>query len=89
VTRYRIRPGLLRAPLEQDEVLLNPDTGVYHLANVTGRSVLAALGAGDSVDDVIRQLVEETGQPRERVLADVNAFVQAMVARGVLQEVME
>ncbi len=89
MNRYRVRPGVLRAPLEREEVLLNPETGMYHLANVTGRAVLAALEAGETLEEVAKRIAEGTGVIPEQVCADVEAFVRALVARGVLEEVME
>ena len=89
MTRYRVRAEVLRAPLQEDEVLLNPETGIYHLANVTGRAVLAALQAGDTVATVADRIARDTGTAPERVRQDVEAFVQAMTSRGVLEEVRE
>ena len=89
MTRYRLRAEVLRAPLQEDEVLLNPETGIYHLANATGRAVLAALQAGDTVAAVADRIARDTGTAPERVRQDVEAFVQAMTSRGVLEEVRE
>jgi hypothetical protein len=85
VSRYRIPDRVLRAPLEDQEVLLNTDTGGYHLLNDMGRAIIAALEAGADVDDIVRREAAETGEPEERVRADVLTFLDALRERGLLE----
>ncbi len=89
MTRYRVPPGVLRAPLESEEVLLNTETGVYHLVNETGRALMVSFEAGMTLEDGARRLSEERAQAAEGVLADARAFVRAMVERGLLEEIAE
>jgi hypothetical protein len=89
MTWFRLPEGVLRASLEGEEVLLNQDTGVYHLVNVTGRSLIRSFEGGDSLEDAIRSLATATGESEERVAADASAFVEAMVERGLLEAVVE
>lgn len=87
MARYRIPSGVLRAALEEEEVLLNTETGVYHLLNRTGRALLASFEEGAGLDEATRRLAEETGEAVERVAADAGEFVRAMLARRLLEEV--
>jgi hypothetical protein len=85
MTRYRLPDRVLRAPLQDEEVLLNAKTGIYHLLNETGRTILADLEARATVADVVRRECEATGEPNERVRSDVEAFVAALSERGLLE----
>jgi hypothetical protein len=85
MTRYRIPEGVLRATVEGEEVLLNQETGEYHLVNATGLSLIRSFEAGDSVKQAIDALADWTGQDRRRVAADATTFIDAMVARGLLE----
>jgi hypothetical protein len=82
--RYRLAAGVLRAPLEEQEVLLNLETGIYHLVNRTGRAILTRLEEG-SLEEAAARLSEETGQPLERVLREARAFLTALTERGLLE----
>jgi hypothetical protein len=85
MTDYRIPDGVLRAPLDEEEVLLNTKTGIYHLLNETGRAIVASLEASKSIDDIVRAEAEETGEPASRVRSDVEAFVEELRERGLLE----
>jgi hypothetical protein len=89
MTRFRIPDGVLRANVEGEEVLLNQETGVYHLVNPTGRSLIQSFEAGDSLEHAIRDLASRTRQDEQRVAADASAFVDAMLARGLLETMSE
>lgn len=71
-----------------EEVLLNPDSGMYHLVNPTGRALLSHMEAGRTFEEAVRVFAEETGQPVEGVVADATAFVEGMMARGLLEPVV-
>ena len=83
--RYRPAADVLRAEIDGEEVLLNTRTGSYHLINATGRSVLLALEEGLTLDETVQALAAEQSEPAERITADVESFVEAMCARGLLE----
>jgi len=85
--RFRIPASVLRAELEGDQVLLNPETGVYHLVNDTGSAILDMLAEGSDLQAGVARLSRETGEPVDRVLGDAQAFVAAMVERRLLEPV--
>ena len=83
--RYRRPEGVLHAELDGEDVLLNADTGMYHLVNRTGLFLLDRMDRGDTLNDAIRALSEETGTDLQRVSQDALSFVGAMTARGLLE----
>jgi coenzyme PQQ synthesis protein D (PqqD) len=85
--RYRRPDSVLFAELEGEEVLLNPDTGIYHLVNATGRHLLERMDDGDTLSQAIDSLSGETGEDATRVRGDAVSFVEAMTARGLLERV--
>ena len=87
MTKYKMSEGVLRAELDGDEVLLNPETGVYHLLNHTGRSVVTAFDDGSTLETAVEKLATDGGVDRAQVQADAEAFVHAMLGRGLLEEV--
>jgi Coenzyme PQQ synthesis protein D (PqqD) len=87
--QYRVPDHVLRAPLEEGEVLLNPETGAYHLVNGTGRAILAELEAGLTVPDAAGRVSGTTGHPAKEVLEDTKQLVRSMMERGLLKERLE
>jgi hypothetical protein len=77
---------VLRAKLDGDEVLLNPDTGVYHLLNPTGRLVVEGLDHGRTLNATVEMIASDTGADLMQVQSDAESFVRAMVDRGLLEE---
>ena len=87
MSSYRIAAGILRAEMGGEQVLLNSETGTYHLINATGRALLSHMEDGKSLQDAVRALSEQSGQPAERVASDAAAFTADMVRRGLLEQV--
>jgi hypothetical protein len=87
LTTYVLSKGVLRATLEDEEVLLNPKSGMYHLLNRTGRSLLEAMEAGGSLEDAIQVIAKTSGAELATVALDAASFVSRMTDRGLLEEV--
>jgi hypothetical protein len=86
VNRYKVPTHVLRAELSEDQVLLNPETGQYHLVNATGGVVLSALERGQSIDESVEDLARHSDQPIARLKDDVDAFIDTLLQRGLLEE---
>jgi hypothetical protein len=87
VTVFRVPTDVLRAEMEGEQVLLNPQTGMYHLVNATGHALLQQMEDGATFEDAVRTLCERSGQPSERVESDAATFVDEMLDRGLLERV--
>jgi hypothetical protein len=86
VTRYHVAPTVLRAYLEEHEVLLNPESGIYHVVNDTGRRLLGCWDDGLSLEESVSRLAEQTGWDPEQVRIDADGFVAAMMERGLIED---
>ena len=84
MARFRIAEGVLRATMQDQEVLLNPDTGQYHLLNPTGKFVVEEWERGRDTAQVVQQLVADSAEG-DAVQADVDRFVEALTERGLIQ----
>lgn len=85
MTRYQVPEAVLRAPLDEDEVMLNAKSGMYHMLNPTAKAILSSLEEGLSVDEAARKVSVETGESFDRVLQDSQVFVSALLERGLLE----
>jgi hypothetical protein len=83
---YQVPHHVLRARLEGEEVLLNEETGAYHVLNPTGRRVMEGLEEGRDPDELIAAIVAETGEELRVVAEDVASFVSALLGRGLLED---
>ena len=84
MTTYRIAKGVLRAELEGEAVLMNPETGQYHLLNATGVEVLDSIERDGRVTDVIPLLVRQSGLSESSIATEVQSFVQSLLDRRLL-----
>jgi Coenzyme PQQ synthesis protein D (PqqD) len=87
--RYRMPAGILHAEVDDEEVLLNPETGMYHLLNRTGRFLLERMDAEETLDQAILSLSADAGEDLNRVKGDAMSFVEAMTTRGLLEPVTD
>jgi PqqD family protein of HPr-rel-A system len=86
MTAYRISDGVLRAELDGEAVLMNPESGQYHLLNATGVRVLDSIEHEGDVAQLIAVLASEGGPSVSKVSADVHAFITALLERQLIVE---
>ena len=89
MTRYVLRDGVLKAEVSGEEVLMDPDIGIYHLVNATGHRLLERMSEGASLDDAIATVAAEWGRPAEEVRADAEPFLEALRERRLVVEADE
>jgi len=83
-SRLRVPDHVVHRSFEEETVVLNLDSGVYHGLNPTAARMLAQIDTSDSVAAAVDALAEEFGQPRERIERDVLALCQALEERGLI-----
>ena len=84
VLRLR-REGLDWREIEGEIVALVADTSTYVSANSSGALVWNALAAGATVEQLVDTLVERYDIAPERARADVEAFLETLRTRGLLE----
>jgi hypothetical protein len=83
-SRLRVPDYVVHRSFEEETVVLNLDSGVYHGLNPTATKMLEQIDKSDSVADAVDVLAAEFGQPRERIESDVVALCQALEERGLI-----
>lgn len=86
MTRFTV-PGSVHTTRDDSGglVVLNRDTGRWHLLNGTGALLFEELRRSGDVDAAVRELAaRHPGVPVERIAADAGELVAALVSRGLL-----
>jgi hypothetical protein len=84
-TVVRRRHGLITEAVFGDVVVLDPGTSRYVRLNGTAAALWDAIGASSANVDTLARLPEDRhGAPAERAHADAAAFVEALLARGLV-----
>ncbi|MFM2129635.1 MAG: hypothetical protein RL477_1181 [Pseudomonadota bacterium] len=80
----RRRAGLSATPVETDVFLVVPETEeIFHL-NSLGRALWELLAEPMTAGELAAAVAEAfPDEPRERIAADVAAFLKALLARGL------
>ncbi|MFD8530527.1 PqqD family peptide modification chaperone [Streptosporangium canum] len=73
-----LRQGLSIVEVEDGKVILDTRRGVYWHLNQTAITVVEELGRGRAFDDLISQIVLETGADEGRVRSDHLALVEKL-----------
>jgi hypothetical protein len=84
--RYVLRPTVLTAEVNGEQVLLDPERGIYHLVNATGLVILNEMATGRDLADAVTMVASSTGEPVERVRADAELFVRELTDQQLIQE---
>lgn len=72
------------AVVDDQLVVLDPSTGHRVLLNASAALVFTAFDTDRKVDDVVEQLVDETGMPADVLTSDVLATVDRLLTQGLL-----
>lgn len=88
MTRLRLRPDAVEWRLVDDEVVaLDLSTARYLATNRTGAVLWEELAAGTTREALVGRLADTWALDPERAAADVDAFLAALDAHGLLESV--
>jgi hypothetical protein len=76
---------VVRHDFDEESIVLNLQTGLYHGLNPTAAAMLDAMADGTPVSDAVDRLAQAFEQPRERICADVVALVDTLRARDLIE----
>ena len=84
--RTAVRPStdVIFRELEGEGVLLDLASGRYFGLNAIGTRVWTFLAAGATIDDAIAAIAAECDADGEQVERDIDDFLEALAARGLL-----
>ncbi|MEU8177009.1 PqqD family peptide modification chaperone [Microbispora hainanensis] len=74
----RLSQGLSIVEVEGGKIILDTKRGVYWHLNETAMTVVEELDRGQALDDLISQVVRETGADEERVRSDYLSLVDEL-----------
>ena len=80
----RRNPEAISERLGDETVFLEPEQDLYVRLNATGTRLWEALAEPASAERLAEVLAADFGLPPERALADVDAFVEGLVRRGLV-----
>lgn len=83
----RIPEDVLSRDLDGEAVLLDLRSGKYFGLNGTGARVWALLKDGLERPEIAKVLTEEFEVDEDRARADVDAFIAALMDRGLIRKV--
>jgi hypothetical protein len=72
--------------VDDEAIILDLDAGEYYGLNAVATRVWQLLGRGDSMDSLLKILLEEFDVQEGQLSADLEALTSEMVAVGLLRE---
>ena len=83
--RYRIRPGVVSAPVDGEITVLEPVGGVYFGLTDVGARVWELLQEARSLDGLVSQLVEEYEIDRASCMEDLTPLLEELTRRNLIE----
>jgi hypothetical protein len=84
--KLKINPAVLQATFENEQLLVNPDTGRFFRLNLTAGRLYELLKAGESVESAKAALLSEFTVTQEQLTAEIERIVTSMRAEQLLVE---
>lgn len=84
--RLKTNPLVLQATFEDEQLLINPDTGRFFRLNVTAARLYELLGSGASLESARDTLLAEFDVAPEALDAEIERIVRSMRAEEILVE---
>jgi hypothetical protein len=86
MNELRLRPDDLNwREIDGEVVAVDAETSTYLSANPAGALLWQMLAGGSTREAMAQRLVDEYGIELERASADIDAFVNALQTRGLLE----
>lgn len=87
VHRLTPSPAVISAALDGEAVLLNTETGLYIGLDPVGTRIWELLGEGITGPELFDRLLDEYDVERERLQADLAAFLSELAELGLVSVV--
>jgi hypothetical protein len=87
--RTRPAPSVHARAFDDELVLLDLAAGEYFALDAIGARLWQRLGAGSTIEDVAREIVDEYDVGPDRALADLVSLADELVARGLVLPVKD
>jgi hypothetical protein len=82
--RYRLKPGIMHREVEGQILILTPREEFLYTVNDSGKLLWELLARGATVQKLVRALVQEYGLAENDARRDVEIFLRALRAKGIL-----
>jgi hypothetical protein len=83
--RASVNASVVFAELEGEAVLLDTETGIYFGLDEVGTRIWQLLSGGAAQQEVVAALHQEYDVAEARLRADVAAFMEALVSKGLVR----
>lgn len=81
----KIKPDLLSEAIEDDVVVLVPETDQVHLLNLTAAAIYELCDGTRSVDQIVDALRRSVPNPPDEIDHDVNRTLAELSEKGLLE----
>ncbi len=83
--RPKVRPDLLAEVVEDDLVVLVPETDQVHLLNTTAAAIYELCSGTRSASQIAGELRRVVGASAEEIEHDVNRVLEELAEKGLLE----
>lgn len=87
--KYTVAEGILFRQVENEGILLHIASGTYYSLSETSILFWQALAESKPLTPVIEQILDKYEVDRDRVLQDLESFLQDLSARDIITPVAE
>ena len=84
---YKLMNNVLFQKVDNETVILEPETGQYFTLDPIGTLMIENLQLGQTVEQVTENVLKTYEAPKNEVEADLQDLINNMVSQGLLMEV--
>lgn len=81
---YKIKQQVLWKNIDNEVVIVDPDTDNYSCLNATARDVWELLGKGNPVNEIVSELCARYDAPEECIREDVQSLIEDLLVAGLI-----
>ena len=84
---YQIKEGVLFQKVDDESVLLEPETGNYFTLDPVGTYILDVMTSGVNLSEIVKQACSVYDVTQEQFKTDLEAIVKEMESLGLISKV--
>ena len=81
------KKGLIARKIENEYIVIDPNTGIYLTLNLTGQIIYKYLWQKRTENQIINMILKKFDTTRTRIKRDVKKYLQLLIKEGIIKKV--
>lgn len=88
MTEYSKNPAIISKIIDDEQILLNTETGDYYGLNELGSAIWELINENNDLQSMVQTLLEDYDVEESVLKDDIETFLRALIERNIINEIL-